>query len=103
MADPRDGRRGVAASAGTRGEHRAALAALALPGTVWLACSSSRPLYVVLAIVFGGVDPIFRTPVPVWNPLQWNPAQFNDPERLRVFPHACSYLPGPRQMATFRG
>ena len=35
------------------------------------------PLYVVLAIVFGGVDPIFRTPVPVWNPLHWDLAQFN--------------------------
>jgi spermidine/putrescine transport system permease protein len=23
------------------------------------------------------VDPIFRTPVPVWNPLQWDPTQFN--------------------------
>ena len=34
-------------------------------------------MYVVLAIVFGRVDPIFRTPLPVWNPLQWNPAQFN--------------------------
>ena len=34
------------------------------------------PLYVVLCIVFGEVDPIFRTPVPVWNPLQWDPDQF---------------------------
>ena len=30
----------------------------------------------MLAIVFGQVDPIFRTPVPVWNPLQWDPTQF---------------------------
>ena len=22
------------------------------------------------------VDPLFRTPVPVWNPLQWDPTQF---------------------------
>ena len=28
--------------------------------------------------MFGGVDPIFRTPVPVWNPVQWNTAQFTD-------------------------
>ena len=27
--------------------------------------------------MFGQVDPIFRTPVPVWNPLQWDPTQFN--------------------------
>ena len=42
--------------------------ALALPGTVWLLLLFLVPLYVVLAIVFGGVDPFFRTPVPVWNP-----------------------------------
>ncbi len=30
----------------------------------------------MLCIVFGQVDPIFRTPVPVWNPLQWDPTQF---------------------------
>ena len=48
---------------------------LALPGVVWLAGLFVLPLYVVLAIVFGQTDPIFRTPIPVWNPLQWNSAQ----------------------------
>jgi len=52
--------------------------ALALPGAIWLALLFVAPLYVVLAIVFGGVDPIFRTPVPVWNPVDWNTAQFSD-------------------------
>jgi spermidine/putrescine transport system permease protein len=52
-------------------------AALAAPGIVWLLLCFVAPLYVVLAIVFGGVDPIFRTAVPVWNPLQWNASQFN--------------------------
>ena len=52
--------------------------ALALPGAVWLLLLFVAPLYVVLAIVFGGVDPIFRTPVPVWNPVEWNTAQFSD-------------------------
>ena len=42
---------------------------LALPGVAWLAVFFLAPLYVVLAIVFGQVDPIFRTPIPVWNPL----------------------------------
>ena len=51
--------------------------ALAAPGIAWLVLFVLAPLYVVLAIVFGYVDPIFRTPVPVWNPLQWNPSQFN--------------------------
>jgi ABC-type spermidine/putrescine transport system permease subunit I len=51
--------------------------ALAAPGIIWLLLFFLAPLYVVLAIVFGRIDPIFRTAVPVWNPLQWNPAQFN--------------------------
>ncbi|HEY1332572.1 MAG TPA: ABC transporter permease [Actinomycetota bacterium] len=32
------------------------------------------PFYVVLAITFGGVDPILRQPVPAWNPANWNTA-----------------------------
>ena len=51
-------------------------AALAAPGVVWLLLFFLAPLYVVLAIVFGQVDPLFRTAVPVWNPLQWNASQF---------------------------
>jgi spermidine/putrescine transport system permease protein len=35
------------------------------------------PLYVVIAILFGGTDPILREPVPVWNPLNWDFTQFN--------------------------
>jgi spermidine/putrescine transport system permease protein len=33
-------------------------------------------MYVVLAILFGTVDPILRQPVPVWNPVDWDIAQF---------------------------
>jgi ABC-type spermidine/putrescine transport system permease subunit I len=51
-------------------------AALAAPGIGWLLLFFLAPLYVVLAIVFGRVDPLFRTAVPVWNPLQWNSDQF---------------------------
>lgn len=50
---------------------------LAAPGTLWLLLFFLGPLYVVLAIVFGRTDPLFRTAIPVWNPLQWNPAQFS--------------------------
>ena len=47
------------------------------------------PLYVVLAIVFGEVDPIFRTPVPVWNPLHWDSAQFT---------YVLDHIVGPRRL-----
>jgi ABC-type spermidine/putrescine transport system permease subunit I len=50
---------------------------LAVPGIVWVAVLFVAPLYVVLAILFGGVDPILRQPVPVWNPYYWDFAQFN--------------------------
>lgn len=50
--------------------------ALAAPGLVWLLLFFVAPMYVVLCIVFGTLDPIFRTAVPVWNPLEWDPTQF---------------------------
>ena len=51
-------------------------AVLAAPGIVWLFAFFLFPLYVVLCIVFGQIDPLFRTPIPTWNPLQWDPTQF---------------------------
>ena len=50
--------------------------ALAAPGLIWLLLFFVVPMYVVLCIVFGKLDPIFRTAVPVWNPVQWDPTQF---------------------------
>ena len=74
----------MSVDAGTTRKGRRSLLwpALALPGTLWLALLFLAPLYVVLSIVFGGIDPIFRTPLPVWNPAKWNSAQFLD-----VFDH----------------
>jgi len=50
---------------------------LAMPGIAWLAVLFIAPMYVVLAILFGQVDPILRQPVPVWNPAQWDVSQFD--------------------------
>jgi spermidine/putrescine transport system permease protein len=48
-----------------------------VPGLAWLALLFLVPLYTILAIAFGTVDPIFRSePIPVWNPLNWNPQAF---------------------------
>ncbi|GAA2149193.1 ABC transporter permease [Nocardioides koreensis] len=65
----------MAESAGPRGA-RWLWPLLALPGVVWLALLFVAPLYVVVAILFGGVDPILRQPVPVWNPADWDFTQF---------------------------
>ncbi len=70
------GRRGSRSPRAPRAQRNALWPFLALPGSLWLVLFFLGPMYVVLAIVFGRVDPIFRTPLPVWNPLQWNPAQF---------------------------
>ncbi len=45
--------------------------ALAIPSFAWLTLFLAIPFYVVLCIAFGQVDPIFRTSVPAWNPLDW--------------------------------
>jgi spermidine/putrescine transport system permease protein len=42
------------------------------PATIFLLVFFLFPFYVVLAITFGGVDPILRQPVPAWNPLTWH-------------------------------
>jgi spermidine/putrescine transport system permease protein len=63
--------------AGARTGQRLLWPMLALPGTVWLLVLFVLPLYVVLAVLFGGVDPILREPVPVWNPAQWDFSQFD--------------------------
>ena len=47
-----------------------------LPGLVWLALFFLVPFYVILAVAMGTVDPIFRFPVPVWNPLDWDTQAF---------------------------
>jgi len=44
----------------------------AIPGVVWLLLLFLVPFYAVIGVAFGGVDPIFQSPVPAWNPLQWN-------------------------------
>lgn len=41
------------------------------PGIAWLLVFFLLPLYTVLSIAFGTVDPIFRTPLPVWQPWWW--------------------------------
>lgn len=43
----------------------------ASPAIVWLIVFFLLPLYTVVSIAFGTVDPIFRTPLPVWQPWWW--------------------------------
>ena len=59
---------------GTRGN--AVWAGLALPGVAWLCIFFLLPLYAVLCVAFGTVDPLFQRPEPEWNPLLWSTSSF---------------------------
>ena len=50
--------------------------AFSAPGIVWLILLFILPLYVVLCLAFGALDPIFLSPTPTWNPLQWDSTEF---------------------------
>jgi spermidine/putrescine transport system permease protein len=65
---------------------------LGLPAMVWIALFFLIPLYVVFCVAFGTVDPIFRSPVPIWNPLEW---QFTQVQVVwdRLFGPNNFYLP----------
>ncbi len=39
---------------------------------MWLLILFVLPFYVIVAVALGSVDPIFRSPVPQWNPLKWD-------------------------------
>jgi ABC-type spermidine/putrescine transport system permease subunit I len=49
----------------------------AAPGVLWLALFFLVPFYVIFSVAFGTYDPIFRQPVPIWNPAQWYTGNFN--------------------------
>ena len=47
-------------------------AGMAVPGTLWLLALFVVPAYAILAVAFGGIDPILRTAEPAWNPIDWD-------------------------------
>ena len=52
--------------------------AFAAPGVGWLIAFFVVSVYAVMAVAFGTVDPILRTSVPQWNPLQWDFGAMSD-------------------------
>lgn len=44
----------------------------AFPGVLWLLLLFVVPLYAVVGVAFGTLDPIFQTAIPIWNPIHWN-------------------------------
>ena len=44
----------------------------ALPGVGWLIAFFILSIYAVMAVAFGSVDPFLKTPIPAWNPVEWD-------------------------------
>jgi ABC-type spermidine/putrescine transport system permease subunit I len=68
------------AGSGTRGAWfpRWFWPSFAAPATIWLLGLFVLPFYVILAIAFGRLDPIFLTPFPIYDPLHWQFGPFRD-------------------------
>ena len=49
----------------------------AAPATLYLLLFFVFPFYVILGVTFGTLDPILQTPIPAWNPAQWNTGVLN--------------------------
>jgi spermidine/putrescine transport system permease protein len=66
------------ADSGTRGAWfpRWFWPSFAAPATLWLIGLFVVPFYVIVSIAFGNLDPIFLTPIPVYNPLHWDTGPF---------------------------
>ena len=50
----------------------------AAPAIVWLLLFFVLPFYVILSVAFGGLDQIFLTATPVYNPLHWTFGPFRE-------------------------
>ncbi len=50
----------------------------ATPAIVWLLLFFVLPFYVILSVAFGGLDQIFLTATPVYNPLHWTFGPFRE-------------------------
>ncbi len=50
----------------------------AAPAFVWLLLFFVLPFYVILSVAFGGLDQIFLTATPVYDPLHWSFGSFRD-------------------------
>ena len=44
----------------------------ATPGTLWMVLFFVVPFYVIVSVAFGTVDPVFRSPLPVYQPWWWS-------------------------------
>ena len=51
---------------------------------LWLAVLFVLPFYVILSVALGTVHPIFRSPLPVWQPWYWSTEHVRDAEKTGI-------------------
>lgn len=61
---------------GAPAERRWLWPSIATPGLLWLLIFFVTPVYAILAVAMGRLDPIFGDALPVWNPIEWDPSTF---------------------------
>ena len=66
----------VSAAGEVVGQRRWYWPVFAVPGLVWLILLFLTPFYAIVAVAFGGLDPIFAGPEPAWNPADWDFSTF---------------------------
>ena len=59
----------------SKGVQRLTWPILGLPAVAWMFLFLAIPFYVLLCTAFGSIDPLFRNPVPAWNPFDWRLTQ----------------------------
>jgi ABC-type spermidine/putrescine transport system permease subunit I len=57
---------------------RAFWPSFAAPATTWVLLFFVLPFYVILCVAFGGLDQIFLTATPVYNPVRWDTTAFRE-------------------------
>lgn len=62
-----------------------------VPGVLWLLLFFVLPLYTVVSVAFGTVDPLLRTPVPVWQPWWWTTSHVGEALEKAVGPFRLVY------------
>jgi spermidine/putrescine transport system permease protein len=72
VSSTRQARRPAVAGAARGGFSRWLWPSFAAPATAYLLVFFLFPFYVVLGVTFGTIDPILQTPIPQWNPAQWD-------------------------------
>jgi spermidine/putrescine transport system permease protein len=64
----------------------------ATPAVLWLAIFFVLPFYVVVSVAFGTIDPVFRSPVPVYQPWWWTMSHATEALGKVFGPFRASYI-----------